>query len=792
MVMGHLNSPVRVTMDNAAFQSQNSFTSNSSYGGSQTSRPSLMPHEAPKPRKAVPQSTRAKNDLQSLLHTCFTIFECLYAEFDQDGSGDLPFTQMSFQLRQRGLKDPDALKQLFDEYVDFNKNGKVDFLEFLLVMYYWSLQQGNYQSLLDDPGMVQTLDNGMAALVKAYEVYDVNNDTVLSHDEMEVLFSEMLPELGSPRPLLAKMRLSDPVGFGEVLRVMYISVCGTGFLKLCSRLRIDRHDLEAQVGNIATKKQCEQFIQTVTQGLMMMEEDFDNMSSHRQFISLEDLLHSSEHRLEQRSPVEKPCESCSTIGCHFYCPFAMCAFNVCSDCYGRGMQSHLIPNGGLGSKKKRVATQELLRSTFGKLDTHSTGYLNYMEYVTLCVFFCKYTSYCDLAHECRDPGLVKHALMSISKQLTQHDKGRTGGISQDDLKKIVLLIYNQIPSNISKWYKVLAQDGQLKLLGFVNILYIINCPAGKYLSMPQQKPRLQIRQIQSNPQDLPRNASWRQNQIDRSQVDLIMRLAEGTGVVYWKALYNGNVCVAKIPDRNTLPNVRQAMLKAAVLQQRVQHPCVEAVLGICPIPGQEMVLLEFLPSGNLQGLYQKYSTGVLMRGNPLSPKLQWRVARQLADAVLACHDAGIMHRDVCGAVLSLDKQLQVKLSGFVWNCVTDQRKAVGRVGTLGFMAPEVLRNDGQPYDLMCDVFSFGCTLYEITHNSTPFAEFDPKMSEDQLIRQMKGLFLGGQRPKLDPKRIPQGMKEIILWCWGDAPYSRPTMSQVCDKLEAIKGEYDIW
>ena len=38
----------------------------------------------------------------------------------------------------------------------------------------------------------------VAALVKAYEVYDVNNDTVLSHAEVEVLFAEMLPGLGRP------------------------------------------------------------------------------------------------------------------------------------------------------------------------------------------------------------------------------------------------------------------------------------------------------------------------------------------------------------------------------------------------------------------------------------------------------------------------------------------------------------------------------------------------------------------------------------------------------------------
>eukprot|EP00670_Eutreptiella_braarudii_P013100 CAMPEP_0174332628 /NCGR_PEP_ID=MMETSP0810-20121108/18460_1 /TAXON_ID=73025 ORGANISM="Eutreptiella gymnastica-like, Strain CCMP1594" /NCGR_SAMPLE_ID=MMETSP0810 /ASSEMBLY_ACC=CAM_ASM_000659 /LENGTH=111 /DNA_ID=CAMNT_0015449171 /DNA_START=23 /DNA_END=358 /DNA_ORIENTATION=+ len=111
---------------------------------------------------------------------------------------------------------------------------------------------------------------------------------------------------------------------------------------------------------------------------------------------------------------------------------------------------------------------------------------------------------------------------------------------------------------------------------------------------------------------------------------------------------------------------------------------------------------------------------------------------------------------------------------------------------MGFMAPEMLRDNGVPYDSACDVFSYGCTLYEITHNAVPFVEYDPKQPDNQEFQHFRSLVLSGQRPQIDPHRVTEGMKQLILWCWGDAPYSRPNMIQCVKRLEMLRTEYQIW
>jgi serine/threonine protein kinase len=123
---------------------------------------------------------------------------------------------------------------------------------------------------------------------------------------------------------------------------------------------------------------------------------------------------------------------------------------------------------------------------------------------------------------------------------------------------------------------------------------------------------------------------------------------------------------------------------------------------------------------------------------------------------------------------------------------TDEPKSTARCGTMGFMAPEMLRDNGVPYDSACDVFSYGCTLYEITHNAVPFVEYDPKQPDNQEFQHFRSLVLSGQRPQIDPHRVTEGMKQLILWCWGDAPYSRPNMIQCVKRLEMLRTEYQIW
>jgi serine/threonine protein kinase len=114
---------------------------------------------------------------------------------------------------------------------------------------------------------------------------------------------------------------------------------------------------------------------------------------------------------------------------------------------------------------------------------------------------------------------------------------------------------------------------------------------------------------------------------------------------------------------------------------------------------------------------------------PLSASEALPIARQIAAAVEAAHDAGIIHRDLKpanikirpdGSVKVLDfglakstvqpeitaDSLQLKVSGFV-------------VGTAAYMSPEQAL--GRNVDKRCDVWAFGVVLYEMLTGCRPFA-----------------------------------------------------------------------
>jgi serine/threonine-protein kinase len=173
---------------------------------------------------------------------------------------------------------------------------------------------------------------------------------------------------------------------------------------------------------------------------------------------------------------------------------------------------------------------------------------------------------------------------------------------------------------------------------------------------------------------------------------------------------------------------REARLLAAL-----NHPNVAQIYGMHPDPASPALVMELVPGRTLDAILE--ARGV----QGLAPPEALLMARQIAAAVEAAHEAGIVHRDLKplniqvrddGTVKVLDfglaKALEpapVPLDREVANLPTrtsPMKTGQGMIlGTPAYMAPEQAR--GLAVDKRADVWAFGCVLLEMLSGGPAFS-----------------------------------------------------------------------
>jgi hypothetical protein len=163
----------------------------------------------------------------------------------------------------------------------------------------------------------------------------------------------------------------------------------------------------------------------------------------------------------------------------------------------------------------------------------------------------------------------------------------------------------------------------------------------------------------------------------------------------------------------------------ALAASALNHPNIMTVYEVGRAESLHYIASEFIDGVTLR---RRLDAGALRLTEALD------IAIQVASALAAAHDAGIVHRDIKPENVMVRRDGYVKVLDFGIAKFTPHRASTADtqaatqrlfktatglvVGTVNYMSPEQAR--GLPVDARTDIWSLGCVLYEMCAGQTPF------------------------------------------------------------------------
>jgi eukaryotic-like serine/threonine-protein kinase len=216
--------------------------------------------------------------------------------------------------------------------------------------------------------------------------------------------------------------------------------------------------------------------------------------------------------------------------------------------------------------------------------------------------------------------------------------------------------------------------------------------------------------------------------------------------------------------------------REAQLLASLNHTNIAAIYGVEEHAGRQALVLELVEGPTLAELIASgtETTRAGDRAVPVPDALE--IARQIALALEAAHEAGIVHRDLKPANVKVRPDGTVKVLDFGVAKALSPESASGAavelansptitsphatalgmlIGTAAYMAPEQAR--GQAVDRRADVWAFGCVLFELLAGRPAFAAGTVTDTLAAVVR--------GEPPWADlPAETPLAIRRLLRRC----------------------------
>ena len=247
----------------------------------------------------------------------------------------------------------------------------------------------------------------------------------------------------------------------------------------------------------------------------------------------------------------------------------------------------------------------------------------------------------------------------------------------------------------------------------------------------------------------------------------------GMGVVYRArdTKLNRDVALKVLPDLFAEDPDRLARFqREAQVLASLNHPNIAQIHGLEEANGVRALVLELVEGPTLA---DRIAQGAISVDEALP------IAQQIARALEAAHEAGVIHRDLKPANVKVKDDGTVKVLDFglakaldptpegdpsASPTLTAAATKMGVImGTAAYMSPEQAR--GKPVDKRADIWAFGVLLYEMLTGRRPF--------HGELVSDIMAKIIEGT-PDLDtlPANVPAKINELLRRCLQKDPKRR--------------------